>query len=195
MEELTLITEEKEYEPGYSGAGEGVMTKEQIRERIEELEAKVYFEEKLSDEEERELAELIRKIESNPTEPLHEPTPGFSTFHSLMLHAVAEMEGGGGIVVDEEVAKATPCRCVEYKPGKYLCWSRGIVGALTDVQEGLYCNPREMIERPGTIERMTKWQECVTKSREALPPTNGATRLEMYLSSMSKCLKEAGIKA
>lgn len=143
MEEFTLVTEEKEYEPGYSEPGE--------------------FQD--------------------------------SMFHRLMLHAVAEMEGGGGIVIDEETAKATPCRCVEYKPEKYLCWSPGIIGALTDVQEGLYCNPREMIERPGTVERMKEWQACVTKSREALPPTDGATRLEMFLSSMSECLSKAGIKA
>ncbi|MBA7666588.1 hypothetical protein ES703_74669 [subsurface metagenome] len=259
MEELTLVTEEKEYEPGeyepgYSNSetaagsnpGERIMTKEQMRERIEELEAKVYFEEKLSDEEERELAELIRKIGSNPGEPiicskcgsliyrtgeryydtpegifcyhcvpeiyrtskyekihkpihsgepLHEPSPGFSNFHTLMLHAVAEMYGPGGIVVDEAKAKATPCSCTEYKPGKFWCTSKGVVGALTDKQEGLYCNPREIVERPGIKERMTKWGEAVEFCRGQLPPTDGRTRLEIYLDCMSKELTKAGIEA
>lgn len=142
--------------------------------------------------------ELVRgktSSPSNPGEPLHEPTPGFSNFHSLMLHAVAEMYGPGGIVVDEAKARATPCSCVEYKPGKYWCTSKGIVGALTDEQENIYCNPREIVERPAIKERMARWQECVDRSREAMPPVDGQTRLEIYLNSMSKCLTEAGIEA
>ncbi len=118
-----------------------------------------------------------------------------SEFHELMLHAIAEMYGPGGIVVNEAKAKATPCHCVEYKPEKYWCTSPGVVGALTDEQEKIYCNPREIVERPAIKERMVKWQECVTRSREAMPPTDGRTRLEVFLTSMSDCLAEAGIKA
>jgi len=149
MEQLTLITEEREYTPSEAYSGE----------------------------------------------PLHEPTPGFSNFHSLMLHAVAEMYEPGGIVVDEAKARATPCSCVEYKPDKYWCTSPGIVGALTDEQEGLYCNPREVIERPGIKERMAKWAESVEICRAQLPPTDGQTRLEIYLNCMSRELKKVGVEA
>ena len=147
MEQLTLVTDEAEFEPVPSEHGE-----------------------------------------------IHEPSPGFSNFHTLMLHAVAEMYGPGGIVVNEARAKATPCHCVEYKPGKFWCTSPGIVGALTDEQEGIYCNPREIVKRPGVEKKISKFQACVTESVEALPPTNGAARLEIYLNSMSKCLAADGIE-
>jgi len=159
---------------------------------------------------------------SNPGEPQG------SNFHSLMLHAVAEMYGPGGIVVDEVKARATSCECVEYKPAKYIavdnafnranypeeigkvydsppsyvavekvegkfwCTSKGVVGALTDEQERIYCNPREMVERPGVKERMIKWVEAVDICRAQLPPTDGRTRLEVYLNCMSKELTKAG---
>lgn len=124
---------------------------------------------------------------SNPGEPQG------SNFHSLMLHAVAEMYGPGGIVVDEAKARATPCECVEYKPDKFWCTSKGVVGALTDKQEKIYCNPRIMVERPGMKERMTKWAESVEICRAQLPPVDGQTRLEVYLDCMSRELKESGV--
>lgn len=126
---------------------------------------------------------------SNPGEPIG------SNFHSLMLHAVAEMYGPGGIVVDEAKAKATSCQCVEYKPSKLWCTSKGVVGALTDEQEKIYCNPMEMVERPGVKERLTKWGEAVKICRAKLPPTDGRTRLEIYLDCMSKELTKAGVEA
>ena len=141
MEELTLITEEREYVPGYG----------------------------------------------NPGEPIG------SNFHTLMLHAVAEMYGPGGIVIDEAKAKATSCECVEYKPDKFWCTSKGVVGALTDEQEKIYCNPMEIVERPGVKERLIKWGEAVEICRAQLPPTDGRTRLEIYLDCMSRELKESGV--
>jgi len=154
-----------------------------------------------------------------------------SEFHELMLHAVADMYGPGGVVLNEERAKATSCECVEYKPtkyiavdnafnranypeeigkvydsppsyvavekieGKYWCTSKGVVGALTDEQERIYCNPRVMVEKPALKERLTSFGEAVEYCRTQLPPTDGRTRLEIYLDCMSKELAKAGIKA
>jgi len=132
--------------------------------------------------------EVTSEHSSNPGEPIG------SNFHTLMLHAVAEMYGPGGIIVDEAKARATPCSCVEYKPDKFWCTSKGVVGALTDEQEMIYCNPREIVERPGVKERMTKWAEAVEFCRAQLPPTDGRTRLEVYLDCMSKQLTKAGIE-
>lgn len=246
MEDLTLITEEKEYEPGYSnpettvennynkeleqlrtdlregaiseenykravmevlerkhaktitGSNPGVYTIDGIEVTIKYIHPGVHevsflAPKELSEETLDKIDKLIKEktgiasMGSNPT------GDKISTFHSLMLHAVAEMYGPGGIVIDEAKARATPCSCVEYKPGKYWCTSPGVVGALTDEQEKIYCNPREVIDKPGIKERMAKWQECVTKSREAMPPVDGQTRLEIYLDSMSKCLTKAGL--
>lgn len=261
MEELTLITEEREYTPEYSNpetiAGSNpsednveVYTSEIIppevardtglhRDPQVEFRYTTYYLGPDLGYFKRDLQMLLRERTGNPNLVLDayyirhsnpgEPTG--SNFHSLMLHAVAEMYGPGGIVVDEAKARATSCECVEYKPakyiavdnafnranypeeigkvydsppsyvavekveGKYWCTSKGIVGALTDEQEKVYCNPRVMVEKPGMKERMVKWAEAVEICRAQLPPTDGRTRLEIYLDCMSKELKKAGVEA
>lgn len=117
---------------------------------------------------------------------------------SLMLHSVPAAFGSPGIVVNEAVAKASPCRCVEYKPSKFLCWSPGIVGALTDEQEKLYCPTIEKIERPGMVERMSKWQEAVDACKveiAAIPEAEGERRVTTWLRCMSRGLTLRGIEA
>ncbi|GAI75655.1 unnamed protein product, partial [marine sediment metagenome] len=47
---------------------------------------------------------------------------------SLLLNSVPYAYGSPGIVVDEALARATSCRCLEYRPGKKLCFSKGIIG-------------------------------------------------------------------
>ena len=61
-----------------------------------------------------------------------------------------------GIVVDEVEAQSSPCKCYEYAPGKFICWSKGIVGALSDAQEGMFCNPRILLGESPAIERRYK---------------------------------------
>jgi len=224
MEELTLITEEKEYVPETTKPG--MPQTEEEWKKVEE--ERIAWEKagKLAGESnpgEPELKNATRiwtgekhgiscvlcgwskfgddmtKLEdaykqhrcpalSNPGEPVG------SNFHSLMLHAVAEMYGPGGIVLDEVKARATSCECVEYKPGKFWCTSKGVVGALSDEQEKIYCNPRVMVEKPGIKERMAKWAESVEICRAQLPPIDGQIRLEIYLDCMSKRLTKAGVE-
>ena len=92
-------------------------------------------------------------------------------------------------------ALATPCRCVEYKPGKSLCWSSGVVGALSDEQEKLYCPTVEKIERPGTVERMRNWQEAVGVCKAEIEPIPKGERLEPWLTCMSRELETRGVEA
>lgn len=117
---------------------------------------------------------------------------------SLLLHSVPCLHGSPGIVVDVERAKATPCKCVEYAPGKRLAWSPGIIGALTDEQETLYCPTMVHIERPGTVERMRKWQEAVDVCKAELatiPEAPGQERVGAWIGCMSRELKARGIAA
>lgn len=59
-----------------------------------------------------------------------------------VLFNLSEMEvETGGIVVDEEVARSTPCH--GYKEDKTeLVWSPGIVGALNEAEKVKYCQLR-----------------------------------------------------
>ena len=116
---------------------------------------------------------------------------------SLMLHSIPYIAGSPGIVVDESKAKASPCKCVEYKPGKKLCWSPGIIGALTDEQEELYCPTMVTVDRPGTVSRMEKWQEAVDTCKleiASIPVEKGEERMTTWLSCMSRQLRARGVQ-
>jgi len=115
---------------------------------------------------------------------------------ALMLHSLPYLHGSPGIVVNEPRAKTTPCKCVEYKPGKNLCWSPGIIGALTDEQEELYCPIIEKVERPGTVSRIAKWQEAVDACKgeiALIPEEKGKERMVAWLSCMSRELTSRGV--
>lgn len=117
---------------------------------------------------------------------------------NLLLHSVPYLHGSPGIVVDEERAKASACKCVEYQPGKRLCWSPGIVGALTDEQESTYCPTMLEIERPGTVQRMRRWQDSVDVCKAELariPEASGEQRMTTWLRCMSRELQRRGVEA
>jgi len=116
----------------------------------------------------------------------------------LMLHSIPYLEGSPGIVVDEAKARATPCRGVEYKPGKWLKFSPGIVGALSDVQEEVYCPETIAFESPGLQRRLTSWQETVDgckKEIALIPKEESERRLVTWMQCMSRGLEKRGIKA
>jgi len=113
---------------------------------------------------------------------------------TLMLHSVPYVEGSPGIVINEELAKATPCRCIEYRPGKKLCFSRGCVGALSDEQEKLYCNPEEKLESPGLEKRMEHWMESVSICNPEIAKDPLCERLKPWIGFMRRELKTRGVE-
>ena len=114
---------------------------------------------------------------------------------SLMLHSIPYAEGSPGIVVNEALAKATACRCIEYRPGKKLCFSKGIVGALSDEQEKIYCPTVEALESPGLEKRLEGWMESVETCKAEIAPIHKGERLEPWLGCMSRELTAHGIEA
>jgi len=114
---------------------------------------------------------------------------------SLLLNSIPYAYGSPGIVVDEEVAKATPCRCIEYRPGKKLCFSKGVVGALSDEQEKLYCPTEEKLESPGLQKRLEDWMESVDICKGEIAKIPPGERLKPWLSCMSRELKARGVEA
>ena len=114
---------------------------------------------------------------------------------SWMLHSVPYAYGSPGIVVNEAVAIATPCRCIEYRPGKKLCFSKGIVGALSDEQEKIYCPTTEKLESPGLERRLDGWMESVDTCKAEIAEVPKGERLEPWLSCMSRELAAKGVEA
>ncbi len=113
---------------------------------------------------------------------------------SLMLHSVVYAYGSPGIVVDEPLAKASPCRCIEYRPGKKLCFSKGIIGALSDDQEKIYCPTTVPLESPGLERRMESWMESVETCKAEIAEIPKGERLEPWLTCMSRELATKEIR-
>ena len=114
---------------------------------------------------------------------------------NLLLHSVPYQEGSPGIVVNEATAMASSCRCIEYRPGKKLCFSKGIIGALSDEQEAIYCPVTEELESPGLEKRLKDWMDAVETCKAEIAPIPKGERLEPWLSCMSRELKARGIEA
>jgi len=114
---------------------------------------------------------------------------------NLLLHSVPYQEGSPGIVVNEATAMASACRCIEYRPGKKLCFSRGIIGALSDEQEAIYCPVTEKLESPGLEKRLKDWMESVDICKAEIASVPKGERLEPWLGCMSRELKAHGIEA
>ncbi len=114
---------------------------------------------------------------------------------SLLLNSIPYAFGSPGIVVDEALAKATPCRCIEYRPGKKLCFSKGIIGALSDEQEKIYCPTIEKLESPGLERRLEGWMGAVDTCKAEIAEIPKGERLEPWLSCMSRELAAAGVEA
>ena len=113
---------------------------------------------------------------------------------SLMLHSVPYAYGSPGIIVNEALAKTTPCRCIEYRPGKKLCFSKGIIGALSDEQEEIYCPTTEKLESPGMEKRLEGWMAAVETCKAEIATIPKGERLQPWLSCMSRELAAKGVK-
>lgn len=109
----------------------------------------------------------------------------------IFLNFLAEEIKPGGIVVDEELAKTTPCRCFEYK-GKDYCFSTGVFGVLTPEEQEVLCPEKIRVpdERKERYQKFAAAAEEAHKKIEELPP---GERLAPWLEEMGKELSKEGI--
>lgn len=114
---------------------------------------------------------------------------------NLMLHSVPYQGGSPGVVVDEALAMISPCSCIEYRPGKKLCFSKGIIGALSDEQESVYCSTMVEMKSPGLEKRLDNWMEAVKTCKAEIASIPKGERLELWLGCMSRELSARGISA
>lgn len=133
----------------------------------------------------KEIDEIAEKVAEKLSEDM--------LIGSLMLHSVPYQEGSPGIVVNKTVAMTSPCRCIEYRPGKKLCFSKGIVGALSDEQENMYCSTTEKLESPELERRLKGWMEAVDTCKAEIAPIPKGERLEPWLNCMGRELAAKGV--
>lgn len=104
-----------------------------------------------------------------------------------------------GLVVNEELAKRTPCQGYEIKPGKFMMYSPGIIGTLKLPDQEWACNPRIIHEEvPEKLQkRMTTFSEaskaCKIGQKD---PVTGKTTTDFVarVQCMSRALKKEGIE-
>ena len=98
-----------------------------------------------------------------------------------------------GIVINEERAKATPCKCFTYK-GKDYCYSPGIIGMLEAGQVPTYCPTKTYEVRPGIKQRFEEFAEAAETAHERIEEIPKGERLVPWLTEMGKELRARGVE-
>jgi len=71
-----------------------------------------------------------------------------------------------GFVTNEKTALATPCTCYKLD-GELICWSKGIIGTMTDEQESTYCTSKDIKPATGELkDRINKFTEAIHSAQE-----------------------------
>jgi len=132
------------------------------------------------------LGELEKRVEK--LEKMLEPEePNF------LLHLTVEETASPAIMVDEAVAKASPCRCFTYK-GKDYCFAKGAIGMLNPTQAELYCIAGKTYEvSPRIQERFYRFAAAAEEAHKKIEKIPKGERLLPWLEEMGKELKERGI--
>ena len=93
-----------------------------------------------------------------------------------------------GIVVDEDKAKSTPCKCIRYD-GKDLCWSPGVIGLLRQDQIAKYCPTKHYEEKPKLIKHLNEFKK-IAEETKGMPLME---RIAMMKALLSKHTPETGV--
>lgn len=104
--------------------------------------------------------------------------------------------GSPGYVVDEGLARSTPC--VGYRlDGGELVWSKGITGALDEKQRALYCGEMVWKEEPERLkQRVAVFKQAATVCRDRVAALEDPVeRLVAYRQCMSEEARARGIDA
>lgn len=93
-------------------------------------------------EEMRELKDQVALLERRVS--VVESQAAAEPLDDELVESLGAAEFSPGFVTDEGVARATPCACFELGSDKHLCFSKGVIGALDEGQQALYCAERKV---------------------------------------------------
>ncbi|GAI35543.1 unnamed protein product [marine sediment metagenome] len=137
--------------------------------------------------------ELEAKIEKLHTELETLRDEVYGRFPGVTLSAWVTFPDSPGIVINEERAKATPCKCFTYK-GKDYCYSPGIIGMLESGQVPSYCPTKVYEVRPGIKQRFEEFSEAAEAAHKRIEHIPKGERLVPWLREMGKELSVRGIE-
>ena len=160
-------------------------------------EAEVYLETKHSDHSGSATPAIDHKLERKITglrselETLRDEV--YNKHRGVTLSDWVTSPESPGIVINEERAKASPCKCFTYK-GKDYCYSPGIIGMLEAGQVPTYCPTKEYEVRPGIKQRFEEFAEAAEAAHERIEEIPKGERLVPWLTEMGKELRARGIE-
>lgn len=107
---------------------------------------------------------------------------------SLLVHALPEAEGLGGIVVNPDIAGKTPCTCYDN-----ICFSKGIIGALSPSEREAYCKEIVQGTSPRMKARLVKWDDAKTVCKEKTKELPKGEKVVEYTRCMGMELSKRGV--
>lgn len=116
-------------------------------------------------------------------------------WHSNLSDFLPAMQGSPGFVVDEGVARATPCTEIELDGGRSIVYSKGVVGALDDAQKALFC--AETIKKPVSEpqrQRISAFQDAADTCKGEIAEIPEGDRLPPWLSCMAREARQRGVE-
>ena len=108
---------------------------------------------------------------------------------NLLNYAIKEF-ASPGILMDPSLARKTPCKCYTYKGKHKLCFSKGIVGAMSKLQIKEFCNP--LIDL-GESERLRSFERAAKKAHRKIEKVPKNKKFDRWIKEMVKALREESI--
>ena len=101
----------------------------------------------------------------------------------------------GGIVVDEGLARESECRRIPLGSEGHLTYSKGVVGALSEDQEKLYCETvSDMPLSPELTNRQKVLRAVAIECQRAVQPLPLGERLETFMQCFVAGAKDRGVE-
>ena len=101
----------------------------------------------------------------------------------------------GGIVVDEGKAREGDCNCIPLGEKSRLCYSHGVVGALSQDQEHLYCVTfNEKQASPALVERTRILRDATVLCQSSVHNLPENERLEPFMQCLVREAKKKGLE-
>jgi hypothetical protein len=173
-----------------------VDTNSDVDSRIQNIESKINALEMMVSDKLPDFTALPFLNEAPATEAVAQPTepiPGQN-----VAEWVSRIGGSPGIVVDEDLAKTTPCLRIDLGDGMSpLIFSKGIVGALDEKQIGQYCT-LGFLDKSATPQQLTRLQSMSEAAHVCHVDTQSMAgtpeHLKAYFSCLGKELKKKGVE-
>ena len=92
--------------------------------------------------------------------------------------------------MDPKLARETPCKCYTHKGKPKLCFSEGIIGAMSKTQIEEFCNP--LIDL-GESERLKAFEKAAKKAHKKIESTPEGKKFEKWIKVMGEELRESSV--